>query len=253
MVLPLQNDIVYGPIKSRRLGISSGINVLSTEKKICTFNCVYCQYGWTRIHRSRTTKSDRLPEVTQVLEAVEKALRTIHPKPPYITFSGNGEPTLHPNFAEIVDGVIQLRNRFAPRSHTAILTNSTQAIHGHIRKAIAKLDLKMMKLECGSEDVFQRYNRPCGGVNLKHLVSSLQLMENVTIQALFSTGPAGNYDVEHLDEWIEKIHLISPQHVQLYTLDRRYPCNNICPLKEVELQLIKKRLQKRNISAEVYR
>ncbi|MFQ5825374.1 MAG: radical SAM protein, partial [bacterium] len=135
MVLPLQTSIIYGPIKSRRLGNSLGINLLSTEKKICTFNCVYCQYSWTKIHSLKIENKVLLPRVPEVLKAVETALRTIHPKPAYITFSGNGEPTLHPDFTEIVDGVIQLRNRFAPCSNTAILTNSTQAIHGNIRKA----------------------------------------------------------------------------------------------------------------------
>lgn len=252
MLLPLQSGIIYGPVKSRRLGTSLGINLLSTKRKICTFNCVYCQYGWTQFRERTLEKKKLLPGVREVLEATEKALKEIHPKPAYITFSGNGEPTLHPHFDELADGVVQLRNRFSPKSKTAILTNSTNANQSRVRKALSKLDLCIMKLDCGNEAVFKRYNRPRRRIRLKDIVVSLQLMEATTIQALFSGGSEGNYNPACLDEWIEKILLISPRHVQLYTLDRFYPSKNIRPLSKDELLFIKKRLKAGNIHAEVY-
>lgn len=252
MLLPLQKGIVYGPIESRRLGSSLGVNVLPPEKKICTFNCAYCQYGWTHAHRNVIKPEDRLPSVEQVLESVEKALRAMEPKPAYITFSGNGEPTLHPAFDQLVEGIIELRNRLAPRARTAILSNSTQATDPRTREILSKLDLRMMKLEAGNELVFHRYNRPCPGVTLEGIVSGLRSMEDVTVQVLFSAGPGGNYEPRHLLEWLDRIELVRPKHVQLYTLDRPSPSRSLRALKKQELAAIRDELLKRNISTAVY-
>lgn len=252
MLLPLQTGIIYGPVNSRRLGRSLGINVLSTKIKICTFNCLYCQYGWTGIHKRELTKENLWPSVAEVLGAVEKALKTINPPPSYITFSGNGEPTLHPNFNEIVEGVIELRNNFSHNSKTAILSNSSLVTDLTIRNAISKLDVKIIKLECGSEEVFRKYNHPCRGINLTDIVSALRLMNDITIQALFTGGPAGNYNLDHLYNWVANLKGISPLLVQLYTLDRNYPSNNIHALEKDDLLVIKKQLEQENINAEVY-
>lgn len=252
MLLPLQKGIIYGPVRSRRLGWSLGINLLSTQKKICTFNCVYCQYGWTAVHGKKITETFQWPSVAEVLAALEEALRNINSSPAYITFSGNGEPTGHPNFDEIGEAVIRLRNRFSPHSKTAILSNSSLVTDSRIRDAIAKLDVRIMKLDCGNEEIFQKYNFPCCGIDLKDIINALQSMQDITIQALFTGGVAGNYDSAHLDEWIEKIKQISPIHVQLYTLDRDYPSNNIHALEKDDLHLIQKRLEMANVRADVY-
>ena len=157
MTIKLQNNVIYGPVHSRRLGSSLG---LSTDKKICNFNCVYCQYGWSKIKASNLADKSNFINTIVFLDSVEKALFSLSPSPDYITFSGNGEATLHPDFDTIVEGIIFLRNQFAPDSKTAILSNSTGVVNPNIRKALSKLDERIMKLDCADEQLFKIYNRP---------------------------------------------------------------------------------------------
>ncbi|MFQ6070527.1 MAG: radical SAM protein [Candidatus Aminicenantales bacterium] len=123
-MLALQEDIIYGPVNSRRLGPSLGINLLPPGQKVCPFNCVYCQYGWSEIYQSGSLLPASFPTVEEVRRALIKALKSLNELPGYITFSGNGEPTLHPDFGHIVKEVINIRNELSPRSRTAVLSNS---------------------------------------------------------------------------------------------------------------------------------
>jgi len=252
MTIPLQPGIIYGPVNSRRLGRSLGINLLPVGLKICTFNCVYCQYGWTMVHDQRLVDEDLWPRVETVVEAIERALQTVQPAPAYLTFSGNGEPSLHPAFSQLVDEVIRLRDLYASSSRTAILSNSTTILNKTVREAIAKLDVRIMKLDCGSDKCFQSYNRPCRGIELTAIVQGLSELSNVTIQSLFSDGPEGNFNSENISAWIERLKMISPLRVQIYTLDRGYPSDQIFPVTKEKLAELGKRLQKENIKAEVY-
>jgi wyosine [tRNA(Phe)-imidazoG37] synthetase (radical SAM superfamily) len=252
-ILSLQKGAVYGPIASRRLGPSLGINVLPVTCKVCTFNCLYCQYGWTAVHGTGFENEDQWPAVTDILREVRRSLQSISPKPGYVTFSGNGEPTLHPSFDEIVEGVIGLRDLYSPKSKTAILSNSTTVGDSGIRKAISKLDVAIMKLDCGSEAVFSRYNRPCFGIELERIVEGLTCMNDVHVQALFTGGDMGNYRHDEIDAWMQCIRRIEPVQVQLYTLDRGYPSGSITPLRNMELIEIKEKLERENIhTAEVF-
>jgi wyosine [tRNA(Phe)-imidazoG37] synthetase (radical SAM superfamily) len=252
MTIPLQHGIIYGPVNSRRLGRSLGINLLPLSLKICTFNCVYCQYGWTKVHDQKLADEDLWPRVETVVETIERALQTLQPAPAYLTFSGHGEPSLHPAFSQLVDEVIRLRNLYASSSKTAILSNSTTIFDQSIRKAIARLDVAIMKLDCGSEKCFQSYNRPCCGIELTAIVQGLSEMNNVTIQSLFSEGAEGNYDSENISAWIGKLKKISPLLVQIYTLDRGYPSDQIFPVAKEKLLELGKRLEQVSIKAEVY-
>lgn len=252
MLLDLKKGIIYGPVHSRRLGRSLGINILPGEAKLCTFDCLYCQYGWTGIHDAKPPRDVDLPSVSDVLDAVRNALALIDVPPAYITFSGNGEPTLHSDFPRMVEGVIDLRNRFSPQSETAILSNSTTVSDPDIRSALARLDLRIMKLDSGSEEMLGAYNRPCGGIHLGEIVEGLAALKDVTIQALFTGGPAGNGGVEAVDAWIDQLEKIRPLMVQIYTLDRGYPSRRIEPLSRTELLDVAARLESRSIRAQVY-
>lgn len=252
MTIQLQNDIIYGPVRSRRLGRSLGINLLPTSFKICTFNCLYCQYGWTQVHGRYLADKGQWPMVSQVFTALEQALLKIVPPPAYITFSGNGEPSIHPKFSEIIDGVCQLRDKIYPTALLAILSNSTTVTEPDIRKAISKLDVKIMKLDCGTPMCFQEYNRPSPGINYSEIIDALSRMENITIQSLFSAGPKGNYNSKNVDEWLKRLQQISPDKVQIYTLDRAFPSKDIFVLEKDQLFQIKERLNHIGISAEVY-
>lgn len=252
MTIPLQQKIVYGPINSRRLGRSLGINLLPISMKICTFNCVYCQYGWTRVHDYKLPDESMWPPVEHVIEEVRKALQQIQSPPDYITFSGNGEPSLHPAFIQLVDEIIQLRNLYARASLTAILSNSTTIHDTSIRMAIAKLDVPIMKLDGGDEKCLRLYNRPCEGFNYEEMLSGLAQLKKVTIQTLFTEGPDGNFYPENISKWIERLKKISPQQVQIYTLDRGHPSDKIFPVAKEKLLAVRDRLRQENINAEVY-
>ena len=191
------------------------------------------------------------PGVGKILTALETTLKILEPKPSTITFSGNGEPTLHPDFHEIVNGVIHLRNTLSPASRTAVLSNSTTVPKPDIQKALAKLDARIMKLDVGCEKMFIKYNRPGKGVALSAILKGLAQLENVTIQTLYCKGPLGNYSKENLKDWIQKLKTISPLDVQIYTLDRDAPCRSIFPLNKTDLTYARSQLEKENIPSAV--
>ena len=173
-------------------------------------------------------------------------------EPDYITFSGNGEATLHPQFPVIVDGVIELRNKYTPHAKTTILSNSTQVFKPEVREALAKLDERIMKLDAGYEDMFKNYNRPAKYVYLDVITDALANMKDITIQTLFTSGPMGNYTDKNISAWLERIKKINPVFVQVYSLDRGYPSEEISYVSKEELGKIKELLDKENIKSEVY-
>ena len=253
MLLELQKGIIYGPIRSRRLGHSLGVNLLPASAKVCTFDCLYCQYGWTDREALRNLRSLALPSRRQVAEALEKALASVAQDPPaYITFSGNGEPTLHPDFADIVDDVIAIRDRLAPSARTAILSNSTTVSESGIRGALARLDVRIMKLDAGTEARFCAYNQPASGYDIASVVEGLAGLKDVTLQALFARGPAGNASDTDIEAWVSLVKQIAPTLVQIYTLDRGYPSRQIEPVGRADLEAICRRLGEAGIEGKVY-
>jgi wyosine [tRNA(Phe)-imidazoG37] synthetase (radical SAM superfamily) len=252
MLLDLQKDITYGPVHSRRLGRSLGINLLPSARKACPFNCVYCQYGWTKIHRKEKISSVLFPSVEDVRKALTKALIALEEPPSYITFSGNGEPTLHPQFGRMVKEVAIIRDELAPETETAVLSNSALVSRKAIREAILELDVHIMKLDCGTEKMFRRYNQPCSGIDLEVITEGLAKMPGVTIQTLVSSGKSGNLEARNIKEWIKRIKKIRPELVQLYTLDRDYPDKDLRPATKEDLNHIKKQAEKAGIAVQIY-
>jgi wyosine [tRNA(Phe)-imidazoG37] synthetase (radical SAM superfamily) len=250
-MIQLQRSIVYGPVHSRRLGISLGLNILPTKKKICSFDCLYCQYGWTEDFDDESLRKV-LPSREEIREELENYLKKMDCEPDYITFSGNGEATLHPDFSAIVDDVNELRTKYTPHAKTTILSNSTQVFKPEVREALAKLDGIIMKLDAGDEETFRRYNRPRKYVNLETITDELSKMNKITIQTLFTLDDSGNYNDTNLSAWINRIKKIKPDFVQLYSLDRGYPSEAIEPVSKEQLGIIKQLLEKENIKSEVY-
>jgi wyosine [tRNA(Phe)-imidazoG37] synthetase (radical SAM superfamily) len=250
-MIQLQRNIVYGPVHSRRLGISLGLNILPTKKKICSFDCLYCQYGWTEEFDDETLRQV-LPSRDEIHEALENYLKKMDYEPDYITFSGNGEATLHPDFSAIVDDVKELRNKYTPHAKTTILSNSTQVFKPEVREALAKLEEIIMKLDAGDEETFRRYNRPRNYVELKTIIAGLSKMKNVTIQTLFTLGTSGNYTEKNINAWLQRIKKINPVFVQLYSIDRGYPSDKIVPLGTKELEKVKMLLIEEKINCSIY-
>ncbi len=173
--ISLQPGIIYGPILSRRLGRSLGINLLPANRKVCSFDCIYCQYGYTHELLLNPNRS-MLPSASDVFAAVEHALK----KPrsiDYLTFSGNGEPTIHPDFPEIVRGVKEIKSKLHPDAKLAILSNSSRVTDPEIAAALRLLDAPMMKLDAGDEDTFRAINHPVSSVKISDIVTGLKLSQ----------------------------------------------------------------------------
>jgi len=221
-VLSLQDGIIYGPIDSRRLGKSLGINLLPTGYKLCPFNCVYCHYGWTDKYWRRSGK-ENFPGVDEVKDALKRELeyaRECGLTIDYITFSGNGEPTTHPQFARMVEMVWVLRNGLFPSARIALLSNSALVGSGHIREAIGRVELPIMKLDVGSQGLLEKVNQPVRGTDFEEIVSGLAMIPNIAVQALFLAGRVDNSTPQAVADWQGALERIKPKEVQIYTTDR---------------------------------
>jgi wyosine [tRNA(Phe)-imidazoG37] synthetase (radical SAM superfamily) len=225
MLFPLQTNILYGPVNSRRLGRSLGINLSPGSCKLCSFNCAYCHYGKTErlVADERPFKKD-LPAYPEVIEAVQDALRS-RMDLDAITFSGNGEPTLHPDFPALVEGVIYLRNRYRPRLKIALLSNSTGLGREDVRRSVMKLDVPVFKLDAGTERTFRKINRPAAGVRFEDIVYHLKSLNGVYIQTILIDGAPSNTDPDEILAYFELIREIRPREVQIYSTDR--PVENV--------------------------
>jgi len=254
---PLQSSIVYGPVQSRRLGPSLGVNILPKTYKLCSFNCVYCQYGWTE---KPTLKVDEqihaVPTPEEVAAALEKSLRDIVRHRTHInslTLSGNGEPTLHPRLGEIVDIARSLRDRYVPKVKLTILSNSSTVGKPEVRDTLGKFDLKLMKLDAGNEEVFCELNGPASAIYLGEIVAGLKSLDNVAIQSMFVQGRVTNADADSVDAWLHKIAEIRPTLVQVYSLDREPAEKKLWKVSIPTLQWIVSQIRWRvGVPAEVY-
>jgi wyosine [tRNA(Phe)-imidazoG37] synthetase (radical SAM superfamily) len=251
MSIPLQKGIIYGPVHSRRIGRSLGINLLPTEFKLCAFDCVYCQYGKTDI-KTISPQEDLLPSIEEVAAALEEVLRRIKDLD-VITFSGNGEPTLHPRFGEIVSVALELRDRLAPGKPVAVLSSGAMAHRPEVREALNRLDLRIMKLDAGDEQTFQEINRPVAGLGLEEIVEGLRQLDRVILQTLLVKGPRENSSPEKIAKLIERIRVIRPQEVQLYTLIRPPAEEYVAAVPKGELEEIAARIaEEAEVEVKVY-
>jgi wyosine [tRNA(Phe)-imidazoG37] synthetase (radical SAM superfamily) len=218
--LKLQQGIIYGPINSRRLGRSLGINLLPITYKLCPFNCIYCQYGWTGAHTDDASEYvDDLPttdELKGTLEGWLKKGQNIS----YITFSGNGEPCVHPQFDKMVEVASKLRNKYVPHSRLAILSNSACLGRSNVMEGLKQLDVRIMKLDCGSEETFRKINCPYKNVKYEEMVESLKNLDHIIIQTVFMEGEINNIENKEIEEWIKRLKYIKPREVQIYSIDR---------------------------------
>jgi len=251
MLLEPKQGITYGPVNSRRLGSSLGINLFPGTHKACSFDCIYCQYGLEQTISPWSTLNG-LPSVAEVADAVRSEIGILPEPPAYVTFSGNGEATLHPLFNEIVDIIIEVRNATIPSAKTAILSNSSTAERSVIREALDHLDVRIMKLDAGNASMFARYNRNHSDINFERVIHGLSKLKDVTIQTLMTGGYLGNNLPDHVDSWISCLDIIQPTTIQLYSLDRASPSRNITKLRNDELEMIAQRVRSRGHDVTVY-
>jgi wyosine [tRNA(Phe)-imidazoG37] synthetase (radical SAM superfamily) len=251
--LKLKPGIIYGPIESRRLGKSLGINLSPTSRKVCSFNCVYCHYGWTdSLTVDCSMVQNDLPEPNEVRDALEEVLKEGIDLD-YITFSGNGEPTLHPQFGKIVDLVVEIRNRHSPGKKIAILSNSSMLHKKEVLSALGKIDLRIMKLDCGNPQTFLRFNRPHASIDYGEIVANLKEMNGIVIQAMLGNRELGNAKDEQVMDWTNRIAEIKPDSVQLYSLENP-PAEDslVCVSMEKLEQIAKSTEAKTGVKVEIY-
>ena len=245
----LFDSVIFGPVKSRRLGNSLGINLLPNDSKLCNYNCVYCECGWTfHSHQSR----NMFHPVETVLKSLEQKLKSMRDKdetPDSLTFAGNGEPTLHPNFSEIITGVIELRNTYFPESKVAVLSNGTMIHKNKIFEALSRVDRNMLKLDSAIEETYRLINSPPEDFKLKKLYENLDRFKgNFIIQTLFFTGKREGKTIDNTSNtevaaWINMLTRLNPNEVHLYSLARETPSSDIFPVSEEKLQEIAARLK----------
>ncbi len=254
----LFDQVIFGPIKSRRFGISLGINLLPTHYKFCTFDCVYCECGWTRHGDDRKQKLFSPGEVISALEEKCRKLAGSAVTPDNLTFAGNGEPTLHPKFPEIVDGTIRIRDQYFPGAGITVLSNATQLHKSRIRDALLRVDHNVLKLDCGTEEMFRRINRPLGNITLAKIVDHLRnLQGHMTIQTLFVRGWYLGEEIDNTTEaeinaWLEHLRLIRPGAVMIYSIDRNPPVSTIQKVPADELYRIASLVEMSGLKTEVY-
>ena len=220
----LREDTVFGPIFSRRLGSSLGINLLPREGKICSFDCIYCECGWNRdgLADKRIPSAD---EVRSALEAKLSGLAERHTKIDSITFSGDGEPTLNPEFPRIIDDTLGLRDRYYPGTRVSVLSNATRVHIPEVFRALRKVDNPIMKIDAPTDELVQKINRPAPGYSLQRVVEALRGFEgDFVLQTMFLSCPYfDSSSPEVLDGWKRIVRKLRPREIMVYTIDRPTP------------------------------
>lgn len=223
---------VFGPIKSRRLGASLGINLLPADGKLCNFDCIYCECGFnssSRPHQALPTRRD----VAQKLEKRLLELRNSGEALDAITFAGNGEPTSHPDFPDIVDDVVTLRNMYAPKAKICVLTNATNILKLRVFAALLKTDEPLLKLDAASAAYVKLVDRPTSHYDIEKIIETMKnFAGRCAIQTMFIKGEwqgisIDNTTDEYVLPWLEAVRAIKPMVVTIYTLDRDTPTSSI--------------------------
>lgn len=249
--MPLQKSVVYGPMDSRRFGKSLGINLLPKDQKVCSYACVYCQYEEPSRHEACDFPT--LSEIRSETEAAFAEAKHAKRKLDWIMFSGNGEPTLHPDFLRAVETVVQMRNLYLPTVPLGILSNSTTCYLPDVQAALSKLNGKFMKLDAGNMRVFRAVNRPESTLLWGDVICGLYRLPGCVIQSMFISGRVDNTSPEAVDDWVRALDYIQPKSVQIYTAERATSLPGVLPVSRERLDAIASKLRlTTRIPAEVF-
>lgn len=220
----LREELVFGPIHSRRLGSSLGINLLPTKGKLCNFDCIYCECGW-----NKDGKGDyRLPKSTEFRAALEKKLIECLDAGEHIdsvTFSGDGEPTLNPDFPQIIDITIELGHKYYPNAKISVLSNATRVGCREVFEALKKVDNPIMKIDAPTDALVRLINNPAPGYKVAEVIKNLKKFNgDFILQTMFLKSPEfDSSSPEVLDSWMDIVRELNPREVMVYTLDREAP------------------------------
>ena len=231
------DEVVFGPIRSRRLGSSLGVNVLPTKGKLCNFDCIYCECGWNKDGVS----DKRFPCLAEVEAALEKRLAELSQDDvpvDSITFSGNGEPTINPDFSAIVDATVRLRNQFYPSAKISVLSNATMLGREDVFEALKKVDNPILKIDASSDELISKINKPQGAYSLSKVIERLKAFDgNFVLQTMFLRSEDFNaQEADALAAWIEIVRDLKPREVMVYTIDRETPDKTLRKYSVEEMQ-----------------
>lgn len=252
---------IFGPVKSRRLGISLGINLMPGDGKWCSFDCVYCECGLNKDHRAKQP----LPTIEEVSTKLEEKLKGMKERGEHLdvlTFSGNGEPTMHPMFPEVVNNVLSLRNRYFPSTKVSVLSNSTQVHREEIRQTLTKVDNAIMKLDTVSPEYINSVDQPVGAYDVNRVIENLAKMEGkVIVQTILMKGEikdkegkivsVDNCSDEYILPYIEVLKKINPRLVMIYTLDREWPTEGLVKASHDTMDEIAEKIRKAGFNTSV--
>ena len=239
---------IFGPVHSRRLGLSLGINLLPGDGKVCSFDCIYCECGFNAAHRPKLP----MPTREEVREKLEERLQMMTAEgrlPDVLTFAGNGEPTCHPHFPEIIGDTLKLRDRYCPEAKVSVLSNSTMIHRQEVHDALMLVDNNILKLDTVNPIYINKVDRPSGSYDVEQVVERMKAFHgHVIIQTLFMQGDCNGEDVdntgdEYVVPWLEAIKEIGPEKVMVYTIDRETPTVGLLKATHEQLDGIKARVE----------
>lgn len=236
----LFGEIAYGPIHSRRLGTSLGMEIMPLEHKLCTFNCVYCECGW-----NTPVSHPKLPTRAEVKAALEKKLQSLTMPLDVITFSGNGEPTLHPDFLGIIEDTCTLRDQYCPKAKVSVLSNSTQLGRPDVVQALRRCDNRILKLDAATDEMMRRIDLP---VNEQLRVETImgwlaQFNGDFTLQTCFLRGEHNgqlidNTTPEEVEAWYQAVDRLHPKQIMIYVIDRKTPEEHLEKIAREQMESI---------------
>ena len=253
----LFDQTVYGPVHSRRLGISLGINISPPDGKRCSFNCIYCECGLNEERPAKQQAPSR-EEVQHTLEAKLLQMNLERTCLDVLTFSGNGEPTLHPEFGGIIEDTLALRNRLCPQTRVAVLSNSTMLHKDNVFQALCKVDDNIMKLDSVSDMRIRQIDDPASThFSAVDLINQLcRFNGRLIIQTIFLRGKRDGIQIDNtcdkeIAAWIDALKLISPRKIMIYTINRETPIKLLNRISESELDSIAERVRKEGFDVSV--
>jgi len=246
-------SIVYGPVHSRRLGLSLGMNLMPTGAKICTFDCIYCECGF-----NKPVSHPSIPTRDEVREALEKCLQSMTEQPDVITFSGNGEPTLHHDFEGVIDDTTALRNRYCPKAQVCVLSNSTQLCREEVVRALRKADQRILKLDSAFDDTMRAIDCPVNKeLTVRQIIEHLQQFDgDFTLQTCFLSGTRDGKVIDNTTEreveaWYGVVEQLKPKKIMIYVIDRATPVKTLSKISRERMEQIARPLTDKGYDVEI--
>jgi wyosine [tRNA(Phe)-imidazoG37] synthetase (radical SAM superfamily) len=251
----LFHDVIFGPVRSRRLGLSLGVNLLPVGSKLCNFNCIYCECGWggTGTHGRFNSRED----VRRLLGEKLREMAAEGECPDVVTFAGNGEPTTHPDFEAIIDDTLRLRDEICPSSRISVLSNATMIGRESVRRALDRVEGNILKLDSAFDDTVRLIDDPQGVYSVAGTVENMKKFEGrLIIQTMFLRGEYNGRRVDNTTErevsaWLGLVREIAPRQVMIYTIDRDTPAPNLEKVPLEELRAIAARVEAIGISTSI--